>query len=99
MSRRALAPVLNCYRNRPLAWIDHDLNHEILERHESLEVESNAMGNTVSFHARTGMSRNLSHRILPFVCFVYFVVKNPGLRVLAHLARESRHPQLLLPET
>ncbi len=55
----------------------HDLNHEILERHESQEVESNVIRNTESFHSRTGMQRNLSHRI-PFVCFVYFVVNDPG---------------------
>ncbi len=32
-------------------------------------------------HARTDMSRNLSHRI-PFVYFVCFVVNNPGDSVL-----------------
>ena len=62
----------------------HDLNHEILERHESPEVESNVIRNTVSFHACTGMSLNLSHR-LSFVYFVYFVVNNPDMAVRSTL--------------
>ena len=73
----------------------HGLNHE---SHERLRVASQITKSIVSRRQRTDASTNLPHRFL-FVCFVYFVVKNPGVRVPAHPAWESCHPQLTLTET